>query len=752
MASESERKPHRWRFFRSGGFDQVRISTGADIAALGELDPKLWAALACPTTGLVMDPRTLQVLDVDGDGRIRVPEVIEAASWAARLFKNPDELLAAQDSLPLTSIDDSTPEGAEVLASAKQILGGLGKSDATTVSIEDTVDTNRIFAQTHFNGDGIVPMDAAEDEATRKVIEEIMACVGSEMDRSGKPGISQDKADQFFAEAKAYSDWWATAQADADNLLPFGDDTEITDALYDALKPKIDDFFTRQRLTEFDPLAAASLNPAAEDYQALATRSLSPEVEAVAALPIAAVSAGGSLPLAQGVNPAWADPLARFRKEVVTPLLGDRATLTAADWTQIKARFAAHAEWIAAKQGEPVASLGLARVREVLGTGVQAAVDDLIARDKALEGAANAIGKVERLVRFRRDLATFLNNFVSFRDFYTGEAKAIFQAGTLYLDGRSCDLCVRVEDIDKHAALANRSRTYLAYCECQRRGADEKMNIAAAFTDGTPDNLMVGRNGVFYDRQGRDWDATIVKILEHPMSMRQAFWEPYKRIGRMISDQVEKLVSKKGEEAEKAAAAAMSEKAEAAAAGAPPAHAEPFDIGKFAGIFAAIGLAIGAIGTAIASVVTGFLGLVWWEMPLAILGLMLLVSGPSMIISYLKLRSRTLAPILDANGWAVNTQATINVPFGESLTSLATLPPDAERSLLDPFAQRRTPWRSYLFGLALVVLLGSLWHNGVIQKAWEQLRAKAPPPATQPAPAPAAPAEPAKAEAPPATK
>ncbi len=83
---------HTWRFFRAGGFDQARLDTGADIAALGTLDPKLWVALACPVKGLEFDPHTLELLDADKDGRIRVPEVVEAARWTTSLLKNPDEL------------------------------------------------------------------------------------------------------------------------------------------------------------------------------------------------------------------------------------------------------------------------------------------------------------------------------------------------------------------------------------------------------------------------------------------------------------------------------------------------------------------------------------------------------------------------------------------------------------------------------------------------------------------------------------
>ena len=45
---------------------------------------------------------------------------------------------------------------------------------------------------------------------------------------------------------------------------------------------------------------------------------------------------------------------------------------------------------------------------------------------------------------------------------------------------------------------------------------------------------MVGRNGIFFDRLGHDWDATITKIIENPISIRQAFFAPYKRAIRFV--------------------------------------------------------------------------------------------------------------------------------------------------------------------------------------------------------------------------
>src|SRR6185503_3005386 len=302
-----------------------------------------------------------------------------------------------------------------------------------------------------------------------------------------------------------------------------------------------------------------------------------------------------------------------------------------------------------------VEKLGLKRVREILAGKAKDTLAGLITQDKALEPEANSMAAVDKLVRYHRDLKQLLVNFVSFEDFYSRERKAIFQVGTLYLDGRSCDLCVPVADAGRHAALAGLAKSYLAYCDCARPSG-EKMTIAAAFTDGDSDYLMVGRNGLFYDRKGRDWDATISKIIENPISIRQAFWAPYKKLVRLVEEQV----AKRAAAAESAADARISSTATAAAtADKAKAEQKKVDVGTVA----ALGVAVGAIGTAFAAF-AGYLGgvvkLPFWQVCLAFVGLLLLISGPSMLIAWLKLRQRNLGPILDANGWAVNGRVKMN--------------------------------------------------------------------------------------------
>jgi hypothetical protein len=100
------------------------------------------------------------------------------------------------------------------------------------------------------------------------------------------------------------------------------------------------------------------------------------------------------------------------------------------------------------------------------------------------------------------------------------------------------------------------------------------------------------------------------------------------------------------------------------------------------------------------AVVTGFLGLKWWGMILALLAVILLISGPSMLLAYLKLRRRNLAPVLNANGWAVNAHAFVNITFGATLTKLAKFPFVKGR---DPLADKKYPWWKKVLWILLIV-------------------------------------------------
>ncbi len=690
---------HIWKFFRAGGFNQVVIGTGADLANLDQLDQKLWVALACPTTGIEFDPTTLALIDTDKDGRVRAPELIAAAKWAAGLIKNPDDLLKGSPTLKPSAINDATPEGKLIANFARQVLG---KADDGEVTFDEAAAAAATFAAKPFNGDGIIPAESASDDATKAVIADIINCLGADADVSGKPGVSQAKVDQFFAEAAAYSDWWKKAEADA-TVLPLGVNTEAAAAAVKAVKVKVEDYFARGRLAAFDPRSVNALNRDEKDYVALGTKDLTNNHADIAGLPLAQVGATTPLPLTQGINPAWAGAIAALQTNAIVPLLGARTVLTEADWNALTGKLAAFDAWNASKTGGAIEKIGLARAREILASKAKETLTALIAKDAAEAGNSTAVIGLHRLIHYHRDLAKLCRNFVNFADFYGRKDKAIFQAGTLYLDQRSCDLCLTVDDAGRHATMAGMAGTYLAYCDCVRKGTGEKLSIVAAFTGGDSDNLIVGRNGIFYDRAGRDWDATISKIVENPISVRQAFWSPYKKLVRMIEERAAKAAADADAQSNANLTAVANTPVSPTAAPAAPAKSA-FD----PSVIALLSLAFGALATAFAGFLT-FLGRFnedQWKLPLVILGIMLLISSPSMAIAWLKLRKRNLGPILDANGWAVNAKAKMNVPFGGALTGVAALPPGATFGAPDKYAEKPSAWPKVL---AVAFALWFVW-------------------------------------------
>ncbi|MEN9419439.1 MAG: hypothetical protein RI988_3059 [Pseudomonadota bacterium] len=745
--SASSAGRHAWRFFRSGGFDQVRIDRADDLRHLDELDQKLWAVLACPSSGLEFDGRTLELLDANREGHVGASEIREAARFVCAALRDPGLIFEPGDTVPLEAFDTDTPTGAQLAATARQALSYLGKADTSAIALADLADSARLFEPGHLNGDGIVPAALAQDPALAEAITLIGATLGPRADRSGEPGIDRALLDTFFADARAVCDWHDRAHQDGGAVLSLGEATADAVAAFDAVREKVEDWFTRCRLAAFDPRAEQALNPAEAVYAGLSGEALSAAHEGVAALPLARVATGLALPLRQGLNPAWQARMDALREQVVRPMLGEREALDPADWASLAARLEAWRGWQADRPMTPVAGVEAGTLRALLGSDTEARLAELIARDEDADTAADELEELERLLRLRRDFATLLRNFVNLADFYDPARHAIFQAGTLYLDQRSCELVLRVGDMGRHAAMAPLSGTFLVYCQCTRPG-EAPITIVAAMTAGAVDDMMVpGRNGVFYDRQGQAWHASVVRIVTNPISVRQAFWAPYQRVAKMIGDQVQKFAAARdqavdtqagagitqgvktatapppaasGASAAKAAAAPAvkpvapvsaakpASPAAAAPGGAPAAGPAPFDVGKFAGIFAAIGLALGAIGTALAALVSGFLALPAWKMPLVLAGIVLLISGPSMVLAWLKLRRRNLGPLLDANGWAVNIRARINLPFGASLTQLPQRPASALLATSDPFAEPGVRWGRWLV-LAAVLLGAFAW-------------------------------------------
>lgn len=550
---------YKWNYVSVGGSTRVKISSGEDIRHLPELDKKLWTVLACPTTGLEIDCESLRLMDTDGNGKLRVTEVQEAATWLCSVLKNPQTLFRQRAELKLDDI---------------------------------------------------------ADEAIRAVAKEIVESKKSKVESEGE-------------------------KLDKPELISLADVEAVLEAI------KIDEQPVPEAPIEADVMAAHKAKK--EEYTAYY-----------------------ELDKLQKIG------LAQIPEETVKP------GMTEKKYQEMGAQIAA---WEEAKKAAEEANA------------------------KALADAKAKYMPLRKLLLLSRDYVLLLHNFVTLQDFYDLSDKlGIFQAGTLMIDQRACHLCLRVTDMAKHDLQAGLSGMFLVYCDCENQTLKQKIQIVAAVTVGEVQNLTVGKNAVFYDRQGREWDATVYKIIDNPISIRQAFWTPYRKFGNWVTELINKRAAEKEQKQFENITTKVDEKSQQmpAATDAPaekpqPQKAQPFDIAKFAGIFAAFGMALGAIGTMLVSVAKGWVVLTWWQQILVILGLLLLISGPSMLIAFLKLRRRNLAPLLNANGWAVNADAIINVLFGATLTDQAKYP---VLKLKDPFVKEGMPaWQKWLIAALVVIVL-----------------------------------------------
>ena len=495
---------YNWTYANVGGVTRVRIQSAEDIRHLSELDKKKWTVLSCPTTGLEISSDSLSLMDLDGDGKLRVKEVIATADYLCATLKDTETLFEQKDEIALDNIAD---EGLRVIGERLQ-------------------------------EDGKVSLAAVQAAIDAVTIEE-------------KPIPAAPLAANVIA---AYKEKQAEYAA----------------------------YFEQEKLQKL------GLAVIAED--------------------------------------------------------APKPGMKEADFL---------------KMGEQIAAYEAAK------TEAEKANADALAAAKA------EYMPLRKLLLLHRDFYRLLRNFVTLEDFYDRDSKTIaaFEAGTLIIDQRACKLCMRVNDPAKHDSQAPLSGMYLVYCNCVNQKSGKSMAIVAAMTQGEVNNLSIGKNAVFYDNDGLDYDATVTKIIDNPISIRQAFWTPYRKFSKWIEEKINKSA------AEKDAKAFGDLTAKADAAADPNAEKKPaFDIAKFAGIFAAIGMALGMIGTALVEVGKGMEGLFWWQYIVIFVCILLVISGPSMIMAWLKLRRRNLAPVLNANGWAINADAIISVPFGKTLTEQVKFP------------------------------------------------------------------------------
>jgi len=676
---------------------QLRIQDAQDLEKIQVLGETHWAATSIPISSLNCDPVFISCVDTDQNGRIRIHEVKEAQAWLFRFLANRSHLSEGSDALNLSDIDTSHPEGQRLRKVAELILTNLNSPGAKKISLAQVRDVQSIMASATNNGDGIIPPEATSDSDLAQFIISVIETVGSILDASGKAGINQEQLEMFFHETEVYLAWKAKGEIPkGDNtteVMPWGRETPQAYELMAGLEEKIEQYFAQCAMVRLDERTAHQMQLRQKELEEIDfTDKLVMEAR-IKDAPLAAPNPKGILELEATINPLYAKRLFDLNEKVLKRALGGPVKqLTQKQWEEVKNVFASYQAWLKNKQGAKVEKLNVDRLRTYLNGPYRKQVSELIAKDLAVADDLDQMHNLEKLILYQRWLMELANNFVSFSNLYNPQTPSLFEMGTLVIDGRQITFTMKVQDRQAHKKIAEKSCMYLLYAEVTgRQEKDIKFEIVAAVTSGTAGRLRLGKRGIFFTIDGREWDAQIVDIVENPISISESVRAPFQQFTSFIRKQVDKFTKSGEGKLEKSFTA-------------------PSASGTTRDLLLGGGIAIAALGSSFAYITKALSQVKPTHILVALVGIAVVILLPGIIMGFIKIRKRDMSVLLEASGWAVNVHMRLSATLGRLFTRVPYLPKDARKERRDVVTQfvkgfGYTPSRSSKLPIVILSIL-----------------------------------------------
>ncbi|MHC4985114.1 MAG: hypothetical protein ACYTFO_03055, partial [Planctomycetota bacterium] len=389
------------------------------------------------------------------------------------------------------------------------------------------------------------------------------------------------------------------------------------------------------------------------------------------------------------VNPNDQASWEAFGQKVALPILGQLpSALSVKQWRQIKDALAGHRVWVLSKPTSNIAAVDVETLRQYQDERFARTARDLIADSRDTAFQLDSIRLVEKLLLYQANLLDLANSFIAFNDLYDPKKRAMFEMGGLVLDGRRFTFAVKVADRNQHATMATTANMYLMYVQVAPRGGEAPFEVAVPVTSGNKGNICVGKRGVFQDRDGIEHDARVVQVIENPISLGEAMVSPFVRVGRMLTGKIESIAAKAEQKFDAQSQTAMAQVGETQPEQKPAAVS--------GGMVMGAGVALAALGSALAYITQTLAETSWWAILIAIGGAVLTVLVPTTVVAYMKLAKRDLSAVLEGSGWAINARMRLTRRLGRVFTQRPTI-------LL-----RKGPIRRLLrWLLPIVILLGA---------------------------------------------
>lgn len=734
--SPGEPQAHKLEFRRIGGSYQPLVENADDLRELLELDEAHWALNSISVTSMRCDERFLAFLDDDMNGKIRTGEVKRAVVWFLGVLRDFHGFEEGSDTLLLSAIDDSTPEGAALLDSAKLVLTNLGDDSADRITLAQIRNDQQIIACARRNGDGVIPPEAADTPEAEELIRTAMKAFGSIRDVSGSEGIDGTILDSFVSAATNFLAWADAPGKDPETLLPFGEDTAASYQKYAAVASEIDNYFIACEALNFSTEAPQRLGKVENTIDLLnnpAIRSF------FSAAPPAEPRDDGKLDFKTRLNPLQRDALLAFAADKHLKHLLKESKLSQPEWERLKEKFAPYAAWLSSRPEDPSGGLDLETLRCLTRPERVDQLREMLAADLAVAPRIGACNQLHKLILFQAGLKEFLNNYINLSLLFNPDAPSLLQAGKLVMDGMCLTLCSIVQNVAEHKNIVQRSNICVIYLDASTGTPDaaRTMKLAVAVTSRNIHNFFVGKYGIFFAADGSLWDARIIDVVQQPVSISEALRMPFYKFGEFIANLADRFFSTKSQDAQKQLEVNLNSAATTAttAPGAlPAAQAAKAQTPAVSGSMMLMGSGIGiaALGSSIAFIVKQLAHVSIWNVLAVLLGIILIFGGPVVVVSLVKLYRRNLSRFLEANGVAVNRPMRLSRRMGTIFTYAPKLPKATllKRDLVNYFSHPISNWP---LRILLILLLAALcaW-GGYWGFRWMTMSKSAPAPQQKP--------------------
>jgi len=646
-----------FKFQQLGSSHHLLIEDYKDLQEILELDEALWIATTAPTSTLKADSIFLKLIDSDSDDRIRAEELKEAIRFLLNNLKEYSGIQEGNTVLQLSAINTETELGQQISTSATKVLNRLGKEPAC-VDLDEVREVKEEVLKGGLDQAGIVLQEAAKDIQSKKCIEDILNTVGGKEHQSGKHGIDTDSVATFFAECELYLNWRLEAGSLDSNeytqILPLGNNTERGYELLQSISKKLTQYFL---LCDVKRLNPKLLERALEEPEANIALNLMHIEQAESYLsdaPITRLNPDGVLDLNAEMNPFFRKNITEFTHTVVAPLLGEQESVNKEDLHRLQTLFTPYVQWLERKPAVKIESIEARIVSNYLDdSSYRQTLEDLIAKSHLTAFDLKNLKELERLLLYQMYMLPLVNSFVSFPKLYNPAERALFEEGSLVMDGRHFTLAVKVGDRKHHIETSKSSNIFVMYCELYGKDSEIKYEVAIPVTSGNRGALHLNKWGIFNHISGEELHAKVVDIVENPISVGEAVIDPFIRINKAFFTKLEEFSSKAEEQLFNKAAQGKDTKKKDGASGS---------------FLAGGGVAIAALGSSFAFITKTLAGLTLNTVIWALLVVAGLIAIPAAIATYYKLSRRDLSTILEGSGWGLNARMKLTKSQADTFT------------------------------------------------------------------------------------